>query len=158
MSCFYFTDFVALSEDFLKSNVHTDTDVSIRSTDYLKWMCSASPIPDGFREPRCANANLLQSAGHFTKQLPATINTASTINSQYYKISMLYVPQKFRKTVAGKYNLCCDLHIILRPCCIPTSYVHYSKTKYERGFVGRSCAGCYVRIFRRVRTFAKSEY
>ena len=37
--------------------------------------------------------------------------TASTINSQCYKISVLYVPQIFRTTVAGKYNLCCGLHI-----------------------------------------------
>lgn len=103
-----FTDFVALSENFLISNVHTDTHVSIRSTDYVTGMCSASPSPDGFREPRCAN---LRSAGKFTKQLPATIITASTINSQYYKISVLYFPQIFRKTVAGKYNLCCGLHI-----------------------------------------------
>jgi hypothetical protein len=111
MSCFYFTDFVALPEDFLISIAHTDTHVSVRSTDYLTGMCSASSSPDGFREPQCANTNLLQSAGEFTKQLPATIITASTVNSQHYKISVLYVPQMFRKTVAGKYNLCCDLHI-----------------------------------------------
>jgi cellulase/cellobiase CelA1 len=92
-------------------NVHTDTHVSIRSTDYLTGMCSTSPNPDGFREPRYANPNLLLSAGKFTKQLPDTIITASTIKSQYYKISVLYVPQISRKSVAGKHNLCRDLHI-----------------------------------------------
>ena len=108
---FNFTVFVALSENFLISSVHTDTYVSIRSTDYLTGMCSASPSPDSFREPRCANTNLLRSAGKFTKQLPSTIITASTLNCQYYKICVLYVPQILRKTVAGKHNLCCGLHI-----------------------------------------------
>ena len=74
-------------------------------------MCKAFPSPDGFRESRCADTNLLRPAGKFTKQLPAATVTVSTINSQYYKISVLYFPQIFRTTVAGKYNLCCGLHI-----------------------------------------------
>jgi hypothetical protein len=41
------------------------------------------------RWPRCANTDLLRSAGKFSKQLPTTIITAGTIDSQCYKLAAI---------------------------------------------------------------------
>jgi hypothetical protein len=51
--------------------------------------------------------NLLRPRGKFTEQLLPTIITASTVNRQYYKMSVLYVPKVFRTTAARKHNLYC---------------------------------------------------
>lgn len=97
---------------FVISNVHTNT--------HLQPDTSVSGLPIIFREYvvlleiRMGSAShglqmqcLLRSPGKFTEQLPATVITASTINRQYYKMSVLHFPQNFRTTVARKYNLCC---------------------------------------------------